>query len=80
MPDPALGEKVCAFVVPDGSGPDVESVRAYLEERGLARQKSPERVEIVDELPKTAAGKVQKFVLRDRIRSIVQQELSSPGS
>ena len=34
--------------------------------RRLARFKAPDAVEIVDELPKTSTGKVQKFVLRDK--------------
>ena len=40
---------------------------AFLEKAGLARQKFPERVELVDDLPRTASGKVQKNVLRERI-------------
>ena len=75
MPDAALGEKVCAFVVPDGGvEPDLATLVAYLEEHRIAKQKFPERVEVVDELPKTASGKVQKFVLRDRVRALVEQE------
>ena len=75
MPDAALGEKVCAFVVPDGGAePDLSTLVAYLEKHRIAKQKFPERVELVDELPKTASGKVQKFLLRDRIRALVQQE------
>ena len=75
MPDAALGEKVCAFIVPDGGvEPDLATLVAYLEGNRIAKQKFPERVELVDELPKTASGKVQKFVLRDRVRALVEQE------
>jgi non-ribosomal peptide synthetase component E (peptide arylation enzyme) len=35
---------------------------------GVARQKTPERLEVVDAFPRTAAGKVKKFELRDRLR------------
>lgn len=66
MPDQRMGERACAFVVAAaGSEPTLPLLAAYLERRGLARQKFPERVEIVSELPRTASGKIQKFVLRE---------------
>ncbi len=49
--------------------PDLEAVRAHLEAAGLARQKWPEDVVPIDEFPRTASGKIQKFVLRERLRS-----------
>jgi cyclohexanecarboxylate-CoA ligase len=63
-PDPVLGERACAYVVGE---PDLtlEAVVAFLRTRGVANQKLPERLRLVDALPKTASGKVQKFVLRD---------------
>ncbi len=72
MPHERLGEGVCAYVVAEpGHAPDVAGIAAFLERAGLARQKFPERVELVDELPRTASGKVQKNVLRERIASQV---------
>jgi cyclohexanecarboxylate-CoA ligase len=70
MPDPKLVEKVCAFVVSEpGAKPvDLPEICAYLEARRIARQKLPERLVLVDALPKTASGKVQKFVLREQVR------------
>jgi acyl-CoA synthetase len=44
-------------------------VRTHLQEAGLARQKWPEELRVVDELPRTASGKIQKFVLRERLRA-----------
>ncbi|WP_292835292.1 AMP-binding protein [Microbacterium sp.] len=68
MPDPRLGEKACAFVVPrHGAEPTVESLGEYLRAHDVAVQKLPERVELVDSLPRTAPGKVRKNVLRDMI-------------
>lgn len=69
-PDDRLGEIVCAFVVPEGTeAPSVSDLRDYLTDvRGVAIQKSPERVVSVDELPMTASGKVQKYQLRDRLK------------
>lgn len=70
-PDERLGEHGCAFFrMQDGvHAPGLDEVRAHLERAGLARQKWPEELRVVDELPRTPSGKVQKFVLRDRLRS-----------
>ncbi|HMK98683.1 MAG TPA: AMP-binding protein [Acidimicrobiales bacterium] len=70
-PDERLGEHACAFVRPlDGAPPvDLDRMRAHLELTGMARQKWPEELRIVDELPRTASGKVKKFVLRDQLRA-----------
>ncbi len=43
-------------------------MRAHLAAAGLARQKWPEELRVVDELPRTPSGKVQKFVLREKLR------------
>lgn len=66
LPDPELGERVCAVVVlrPDAPPLELEEVRAHFAAAGSARQKTPERVVVRTELPRTPAGKVQKFVLR----------------
>ncbi len=74
MPDPVLVERGCAFVVPAGSPPSLAELTAFLGEQGLAKQKWPERLEIVDELPATASGKVQKFRLREQIRELLARE------
>lgn len=68
MPDPVMTEKACAVVVPvAGRAPTLDELTSFLETHRLARQKLPERLELVDELPATASGKVQKFVLREWI-------------
>src|SRR4051794_25531869 len=73
MPDERLGEKVCAYVVPaDGRPPDLVAIREYLEERQVAVQKIPERLELIEALPMTATGKVQKHVLRARIAGTLE--------
>ena len=65
MPDPRMGEKGCAFVVPaDGGRLELSDVTGFLREQGVAPPYLPERVECVPELPLTAARKVQKFRLR----------------
>jgi len=69
-PDARLGEHACAFVrvLPDATAPDLAAVRAHLDEAGLARQKWPEELHIVDALPRTSSGKVKKFELRASLR------------
>jgi len=69
-PDPRLGERGCAFVrlLPGTDAPSLDAVRTHLEAAGLARQKWPEDVRVVDDFPRTASGKIQKFVLRQRLR------------
>jgi len=65
MPDPVYGEKVCAFVIPKpGRTLTLLDVVAHFERSGVARQKTPERLEIVTELPRTPSGKVKKFELK----------------
>jgi non-ribosomal peptide synthetase component E (peptide arylation enzyme) len=49
---------------PGDPAPDIERMRAHLDRTGLARQKWPEELHAVEDFPRTASGKVQKFVLR----------------
>jgi acyl-CoA synthetase (AMP-forming)/AMP-acid ligase II len=70
MPDPHLGERTCAFLrlTPGAVAPGLDEMRAHLEQLGLARQKWPEKLWVVDDFDRTASGKVRKNVLRDRAR------------
>jgi acyl-CoA synthetase (AMP-forming)/AMP-acid ligase II len=70
MPHERLGEGVCAYIVAKsaGSALSLDSVAAFADRAQLARQKIPQHIELVDELPRTASGKVRKDVLRARIR------------
>ena len=73
MPDPRLGERACAFVV--ASGPiDLAEMQRYLDARQMAKQYWPERLEVVDSLPRNPAGKIQKFLLREQARQLVESE------
>lgn len=69
MPDERLGETVCCFLVPTpGQEPlTLAQIKDYLLGEGLAIQKVPERLEIVESLPTTATGKIQKHLLRKEI-------------
>ncbi|WP_342640061.1 cyclohexanecarboxylate-CoA ligase [Rhodoligotrophos ferricapiens] len=65
-PDPRLGERACAFVVPrDGADFTFDDMVSYLLAQKMARQYVPERLELVQELPRTPSGKIQKFKLRE---------------
>lgn len=68
-PDARLGEHAAAFLrmVPGQPMPDLAAVREEMRRVGLARQKWPEELIEAGELPRTPSGKVQKFVLRDRL-------------
>ncbi|WNG89272.1 AMP-binding protein [Mycobacterium sp. ITM-2016-00317] len=69
--DDVYGERVCAFVVVNsGHRFGVGDAAAHFAACGLARQKTPERVVVVPELPRTASGKVQKHLLRAQLSSI----------
>ena len=68
MPDPRLGERACAFVIPrSGESPTLAELVAFLESRQLARHKHPERLELVSEFPMTSSGKIQKYKLRETV-------------
>ena len=68
MPDDTLGERVCLYVVPhDGASVTLAEIQAAMEEAGVARYKWPEHIEVVDELPTTKVGKINKKALRSDI-------------
>jgi len=65
LPDARTGERACAVIVPrNPPGPEVESLRAFLDGQGVAKFKVPEQVVIWDALPKNDAGKVLKHQIR----------------
>ena len=68
-PHERLGEGVAAFVIPHaGETITLEAVLELLVNLQLAKQKWPQHLEITDALPKTASGKVQKDILRRRLK------------
>lgn len=72
MPDPDLGERLCVYVVPAGPAADepltLDDVIAVVRAADVAKFKWPERLEIVDALPRNAIGKVLKRELRTRLQ------------
>mgnify|MGYP001178335725 FL=1 len=74
-PDPRMGERVGAFVrLKESATLTIDDVAAHFRAAGIARQKTPERLVIVDDFPRTPAGKILKTELRERVRSLAAQE------
>lgn len=68
MPDPVLGEKVCLYAkTTEGTTLTLEKVQEHLKKSGVAEFKIPERIVIVDEMPTTKVGKIDKKALREDI-------------
>lgn len=67
MPDKFLGERSCAFVIPNEGMITKVEMKDFLIKRGIADFKIPDRVEIVDTFPQTSFGKVSKKALREMI-------------
>ncbi|HLH68338.1 MAG TPA: class I adenylate-forming enzyme family protein [Candidatus Dormibacteraeota bacterium] len=71
MPDPRLGSRGCAFVVPaEGATVTLADLQAHLERAGVAKYKWPERVEILESLPMTPTGKIMRYELRARAEAL----------
>jgi non-ribosomal peptide synthetase component E (peptide arylation enzyme) len=73
MPDERLGERMCAFVVlrAGAAAPTLDEIADHLTAGGLAKNKLPERLEVMAELPLGPTGKILKRVLRDVIAAKV---------
>ncbi len=66
-PDERLGQRSIVYVVPSGDATlDLPAITRFLEERGLAKFKWPERLEIVERLPMTPTGKIMRYALREQ--------------
>ncbi|MGJ9374199.1 (2,3-dihydroxybenzoyl)adenylate synthase [Nesterenkonia sp. CF4.4] len=75
MPDPVLGEKVCLYAqTTQGYTLTLEQVTEHLHKAGVAAYKIPERIEIVDEIPTTKVGKIDKKALREDIAKRLSAE------
>jgi cyclohexanecarboxylate-CoA ligase len=81
MADPRLVERACAVVIPrEGQSLTLSEIAAFLERHQLARQKFPERLEVVSEFPMTPSGKVQKYRLRQLVAERIAAEQSGAGT
>ncbi|EEV5818055.1 TPA: medium-chain fatty-acid--CoA ligase [Escherichia coli] len=77
MPDERLGERSCAYVVlkaPHHSL-SLEEVVAFFSRKRVAKYKYPEHIVVIEKLPRTASGKIQKFLLRKDIMRRLTQDV-----
>lgn len=84
MPDERLGERGCAFVTLQKEAHlTFDTLVSFLESKDLARQYFPERLETIDEMPRTSSGKIQKFILREHAAKLAAksvEKLAKDGS
>lgn len=74
MPDETFGEKACAFVITRGNGGvTLDDLTEFLQSRGIARFKFPERLEVVDVFPISPVGKI----LRSELRACIAEKLKA---
>ena len=77
MPDERLGERSCAYVVlkaPHHSL-SLEEVVAFFSRKRVAKYKYPEHIVVIEKLPRTVSGKIQKFLLRKDIMRRLTQDV-----
>jgi 2,3-dihydroxybenzoate-AMP ligase len=76
VPDDYLGERICAFVIPDGAAPRGVELKAWMRQRDIAAFKVPDQIVFVDDFAATAVGKVSRRELRAALRQRIVQEES----
>ncbi|MCY1297809.1 Medium-chain fatty-acid--CoA ligase [compost metagenome] len=74
MPHPRLGETLCAYLIlHPGQALQLDQLLAHVQRAGVARQKYPEHIVVVEEFPRTASGKIRK----DRLRADIRERLAA---
>ncbi|MFT4149264.1 MAG: AMP-binding protein [Paracoccaceae bacterium] len=68
IPDAFLGERICAFVIPQGEKPKTPALKAFVRSRGIAEFKVPDQIVFVDAFETTAVGKISRKALRAALR------------
>lgn len=76
MPDPVFGERVCVYVEvrPDHVVPELDGLRVHLAARGVGKELWPERLVVLDALPRASGGKIAKGELRADIAARIAAE------
>lgn len=82
IPDERLGERACACVVLNSAKDELrlEDLTEIARQQGIAKHKWPERLQIMDSLPQTSSGKLQREELRKYIRRIIEDERSEENT
>jgi acyl-CoA synthetase len=75
MPDPLFGERVCVFaeLINPGDTLELAALVDHLLTQGVSKELLPERLEVLEELPRSSGGKIAKGQLRENIRSILER-------
>lgn len=74
VPDDYLGERICAFVIPNGASPRGVELKAWMRKRDIADFKVPDQIVFVDDFAVTAVGKVSRRELRAALRQRILEE------
>ena len=77
-PDARMGERICLFAVANpayGSEPKLEDLLSFLKEHGVSKRLWPERLELVEEIPHTATGKVQRYKLAEELKRRMKADI-----
>jgi len=74
VPDAYLGERICAFVIPNGAAPRGVALKAWMRQRDIAAFKVPDQIVFVEDFAVTAVGKVSRRELRAALRQRILQE------
>lgn len=78
MPDPLLGEKLCLYVtLKPGASLTLAEVQESFRQTGVAAFKIPEKLVVVDEIPTTKVGKINKKLLRENVAQLLQASRST---
>ena len=68
VPDDYLGERTCAFIIPNGPAPRGVEIKAWMRKRDIAEFKVPDQIVFVDDFAITAVGKISRRELRAALR------------
>jgi 2,3-dihydroxybenzoate-AMP ligase len=74
VPDDYLGERICAFIIPNGAAPRGVELKAWMRQRDIAAFKVPDQIVFVEDFAVTAVGKVSRRELRAALRQRILQE------
>lgn len=74
MPDERLGERICAYLVTEAQRTvTLEDVVEHFKRKQVPKRFWPERVEIIQEIPRTPSGKVKKYILLEDLKKRMKQ-------
>ncbi len=74
VPDDYLGERICAFIIPNGDAPRGVELKAWMRKRDIADFKVPDQIVFVDDFAVTAVGKVSRRELRAALRQRILED------